>query len=128
MMMVCEFHAQHRRSPGFAHWFERTKPLSDILSLAQLLRLELFGRALNGKPTAQSEPQPEAATEGVGAMGYAPSAADWTGWGPTTAGRPCRRGKDADLPLSVLLDETGDAAASILAGRALNSSKEHYAQ
>jgi energy-coupling factor transporter ATP-binding protein EcfA2 len=123
MMMVCEFHAQHRRSPGFAHWFERTKPLSDILSLAQLLRLELFGRALNGKPTAQSEPQPEAATEGVGAMGYAPSAADWTGWGPTTAGASLPAGKDADLPLSVLLDETGDAAASILAGRALNSSK-----
>jgi Helicase HerA, central domain len=123
MMMVCEFHAQHRRSPGFAHWFERTKPLSDILSLAQLLRLELFGRALNGKPTAQSEPQPEAAAEGVGAMGYAPSAADWTGWGPTTAGASLPAGKDADLPLSVLLDETGDAAASILAGRALNSSK-----
>ena len=123
MMMVCEFHAQHRRSPGFAHWFERTKPLSDILSLAQLLRLELFGRALNGKPTAQSEPQPEAAAERVGAMGYAPSAADWTGWGPTTAGASLPAGKDADLPLSVLLDETGDAAASILAGRALNSSK-----
>ena len=123
MMMVCEFHAQHRRSPGFAHWFERTKLLSDILSLAQLLRLELFGRALNGKPTAQSEPQPEAAAEGVGAMGYAASAADWTGWGPTTAGASLPAGKDADLPLSVLLDETGDAAASILAGRALNSSK-----
>ncbi len=123
MMMVCEFHAQHRRSPGFAHWFERTKPLSDILSLAQLLRLELFGRALNGKPTAQSEPRPEAAAEGVGAMGYAASAADWTGWGPTTAGASLPAGKDADLPLSVLLDETGDAAASILAGRALNSSK-----
>jgi hypothetical protein len=123
MMMVCEFHAQHRRSSGFAHWFERTKLLSDILSLAQLLRLELFGRALNGKATGQSEPQPEAAAEVVGAMGYAPSAADWTGWGPTTAGASLPAGKDADLPLSVLLDETGDAAASILAGRALNSSK-----
>ena len=123
MMMVCEFHAQHRRSSGFAHWFERTKLLSDILSLAQLLRLELFGRALNSKATGQSEPQPEAATEVVGAMGYAPSAADWTGWGPTTAGASLPAAKDADLPLSVLLDETGDAAASILAGRALNSSK-----
>jgi Helicase HerA, central domain len=123
MMMVCEFHAQHRRSPGFAHWFERAKLLSDILSLAQLLRLELFGRALNGKGTGQSEAQSEAGAEVVGAMGYAPSAADWTGWGPTTAGASLPAGKDADLPLSVLLDETGDAAASILAGRALNSSK-----
>jgi hypothetical protein len=123
MMMVCEFHAQHRRSPGFAHWFERTKLLSDILSLAQLLRLELFGRSLNGKATGQSEPPPEATAELLGAMGYAPSAADWTGWGATAAGASMPAGKDADLPLSVLLDETGDAAASILAGRALNSSK-----
>ncbi|HXE68663.1 MAG TPA: helicase HerA-like domain-containing protein [Hyphomicrobiaceae bacterium] len=123
MMMVCEFHAQHRRSPGFAHWFERAKLLSEILSLAQLLRLELFGRALNGKGTGQSEAQSEAGAEVVGAMGYASSAADWTGWGPTTAGASLPAGKDADLPLSVLLDETGDAAASILAGRALNSSK-----
>src|SRR5262245_21474868 len=123
MMMVCEFHAQHRRSPGFAHWFERTKLLSDILSLAQLLRLELFGRALNGKAAGAGEAQPQAAAEVHGAPGYAFSAADWTGWGPSTAGTSLPAGKDADLPLSVLLDETGDAAASILAGRALKSSK-----
>ena len=53
MMMVREFHAQHRRDPGFADWFQRAKLLSDILSLVQLLRLDLFGRARNGKPTAQ---------------------------------------------------------------------------
>jgi Helicase HerA, central domain/AAA ATPase domain len=123
MMMVCEFHAQHRRSHGFSHWFERTKLLSDVLSLAQLLRLELFGRALNGKPAAPSDPPPEVAAEAAAGMGYVPSAADWTGWGPTPAAASLGAGKDADLPLSVLLDETGDAAASILAGRALKSSK-----
>src|SRR5262245_31895434 len=125
MMMVCEFHAQHRRSPGFAHWFERTKLLSDILSLAQLLRLELFGRSLNAKPTTPGEPyaaQTEAPEPATG-LGYPASAADWTGWGPAPWGTPGPVGKEADLPLSVLLDETGDAAASILAGRALNSSK-----
>ena len=123
MMMVCEFHAQHRRSAGFAHWFERTKLLSDILSLAQLLRLELFGRSLNGKapgePHAAQTETPEPAT----GHGYPASAADWTGWGPAPWGAPGPASKEADLPLSVLLDETGDAAASILAGRALNSSK-----
>src|SRR5262245_46686394 len=125
MMMVCEFHAQHRRSPGFAHWFERTKLLSDILSLAQLLRLELFGRSLNGKAATPGEPHaaqtetPEPAT----GHGYPASAADWTGWGPAPWGTPGPAGKEADLPLSVLLDEAGDAAGSILAGRALNSSK-----
>jgi Helicase HerA, central domain/AAA domain len=124
MMLVCEFHAQHRRSPGFAQWFERTKLLSDIVSLAQLLRLEQFGRSLNGK--AASEPhaaQAEAAAEPATGHGYPAAAADWTGWGPAPWGTPGPAGKEADLPLSVLLDETGDAAASILAGRALNSSK-----
>jgi hypothetical protein len=128
MMTVAEFHAQHRRSPGFAQWFERTKLLSDILSLAQLLRLELFGRTLNGKTVANaaseapSQPQ-DGAAEAMASLGYAaaPSAADWTGWGPATASLPAM--KETELPLSVLLDEAGDAAASILAGRALNSSK-----
>ena len=129
MMMVCEFHAQHRRSPGFAQWFERTKLLSDIISLAQLLRLDLFGRNLNGRAVAAAgEPQaaaPDPGAEALAALGYvsASAAADWTGWGPGTAVTAPQRGKETDLPLSVLLDEAGDAAASILAGRALNSSK-----
>jgi Helicase HerA, central domain/AAA ATPase domain len=124
MMMVCEFHAQHRRSPGFAQWFERTKLLSDILSLAQLLRLELFGRSINARvPPASELAAAEAAPEPPLGPGYPAAAADWTGWGPAPWGAPVPAGKEADLPLSVLLDETGDAAASILAGRALNSSK-----
>ena len=46
MMMVREFHAQHRHDPGFADWFQRAKLLSDIPALVQLLRLDLFGRKL----------------------------------------------------------------------------------
>jgi hypothetical protein len=126
MLMVCEFHAQHRRSAGFAQWFERTKLISDILSLAQLLRLELFGRGRNGKAAMPSEPHvapAAAAPEPPAGHGYPAPAADWTGWGPAPWGVPGPAGKEADLPLSVLLDEAGDAAASILAGRALNSAK-----
>src|SRR5262245_21870200 len=124
MMMVCEFHAQHRRSPGFAHWFERTKLLSDILSLAQLLRLELLGRSLNGGGGAGVPPTALQGLASEAGLGYAavPSAADWTGWGATAA-VSLPASKETELPLSVLLDEAGDAAASILAGRALNSPK-----
>jgi len=130
MQMVCEFHAQQRRSAGFAQWFERTKLLSDIASLAQLLRLDLLGRRPADPAAAASEPEltrpaDTAAADTSGALGYQSfaSAADWTGWGAHPSLAPGEVGKDADLPLSVLLDEAGDAAASILAGRALKSNK-----
>src|SRR5215510_61804 len=79
MMMVCEFHAQHRHALPIRdrHEDRAAKLLSDILSLAQLLRLELLGRSLNGgggagvPPTALQNPASEAG------LGYAavPSAA-----------------------------------------------------
>src|SRR6185437_11583722 len=37
MMMVREFHAQHRQDPGFSDWFQRARLLSEVLSLAHLL-------------------------------------------------------------------------------------------
>ena len=51
MMMVREFHAQHRHDPGFADWFEQAKLLSGIPALVQMLRLDLFGR---GAPAAKA--------------------------------------------------------------------------
>ena len=50
MMMVREFHAQHRHDPGFADWFQRAKLLSGIPALVQMLRLDLFG---GGAPAAK---------------------------------------------------------------------------
>ena len=47
-----------------------------------------------------------------------PHGADWTGWASRRASEP-----KEELPLSVLLDEAGDGASSILAGRALRSNK-----
>jgi energy-coupling factor transporter ATP-binding protein EcfA2 len=95
MMMVREFHAQHRQDPGFADWFEHAKLLSEVPALVQMLRLDLFRRDA-------PKPAPVA-----GAAEVAPAQ------GP----------EEPELPLSVLLDETGDGAGSILAGRALRSSK-----
>ena len=94
MMMVREFHAQHRHDPGFADWFEHAKLLSDIPALVQMLRLDLFRR--EAPPV---KPLPAAA-----AAAAEPAPAE-----------------EKELPLSVLLDEAGDGSGSILAGRALRS-------
>ena len=95
MMMVREFHAQHRHDPGFADWFEQVRLLSEIPSLTQMLRLDLLGHGAA-----------KAATPAV-----------------ATPSAPAEAAEDKELPLSVLLDEAGDGAGSILAGRALRSQK-----
>jgi GTPase SAR1 family protein len=46
MMAVREFHAHHRYDPGFSPWLERSKLLSDMVPVVQLLRLDLLGRPL----------------------------------------------------------------------------------
>ena len=62
MMMVREFHAQHRQDPGFLGWFKRAKLLSEIPVLVQLLRLDLFRPAAAApKPEAQRRRQRRAA-------------------------------------------------------------------
>ena len=94
MMMVREFHAQHRQDPGFADWFEHAKLLSEIPALAQMLRLDLFRpNAVSAKPA------------------------------PAASAAPAPAAEEKELPLSVLLDEAGDGAGSILAGRALRANK-----
>ena len=46
MMMVREFHAHHRHDPGFDMWFTDAKLLSNLITVFQLLRLDLLGRTL----------------------------------------------------------------------------------
>jgi len=98
MMMVREFHAQHRNDPGFADWFQGARLLSGTPAVVQMLRLDLLA------------PQPS------------PAAA------PVLAAAPAREApepaaEEQELPLAVLLDEAGEVAGSILAGRALRSAK-----
>jgi DNA replication protein DnaC len=117
MMMVREFHAQHRHDPGFAAWFERAKLLSDVPSLVQLLRLDLLARE-----AAQAQDVPEVAAAGsLPPPAGTPQSTDWTGWGGAAAASS--QSQEKELPLSVLLDEAGDSATSILAGRALKTNK-----
>jgi len=124
MMMVREFHAQHRHDPSFPEWFERTRLLSAVPALAQLLRLDLLGH--NVRPAQAGTQQAAAGDDGGAAAAFnaaaaGPQGADWTGWDGAAAAASAEP-KD-DLPLSVLLDEVGDGAKSILAGRALRSNR-----
>jgi hypothetical protein len=120
MIMVREFHEQHRQDPSFSDWFGRARLLSAIPCLAQLLRLDLLGHNIRpGAQVAQAETDAGEMETGAApnAAAAGPRGADWTGWDSATA-----EPKD-DLPLSVLLDEAGDGEKSILAGRALRSNR-----
>ncbi|MGI9424877.1 MAG: ATP-binding protein, partial [Hyphomicrobiaceae bacterium] len=148
MMMIREFHAHHRHDPGFDTWFEQAKLMSGLISIAQLLRLDLLGRPLpqparaNGAAPAESAPSPHSLsivqsnapipndaeaplqpTENTAVSSGAPWA-DWLGWNNGAVSNPHPTpDNDDDLPLSVLLDENGDNVNSIFAGRELSSSK-----
>jgi hypothetical protein len=106
MMMVREFHAQHRHDPGFGDWFQSAKLMSGVPALVQMLRLDLFGAGTPAKPAA-AVPQTQQTASPVAAS--SPAAAS--------------EQEEKELPLSVLLDETGEAAGSILAGRQLGSNR-----
>jgi energy-coupling factor transporter ATP-binding protein EcfA2 len=128
MIMVREFHNHNRREPGFGEWFQRTKLLSAIPAVAQLLRLDLLGhnirpgtavaRAVAQTATDAGEAAGAETAAAASAAAAGPRGADWTGWDSNAAAEQ----KD-DLPLSVLLDEAGDGEKSILAGRALRSNR-----
>jgi hypothetical protein len=147
MMVVREFHARHRTDPGFSGWLEQAKLLSGLSVLGQLLRLDLlgrtdtFGEGVPGRKAvvADNAPSEDAgnlvalpwakgplapAPAGSGAPGLQSRLADWTGWasgsnapaGPPSP-HPLAEEEQQDLPLSVILDENGSNASSILAGR-----------
>lgn len=44
ILIVRDFHVQHRNDPGFNRWLEQSKLLSGLASVTQLLRLDLFTR------------------------------------------------------------------------------------
>jgi predicted urease superfamily metal-dependent hydrolase len=44
MMAVREFHAHHRFDAGFANWFEQAKLITQLISVSQILRLDVLQR------------------------------------------------------------------------------------
>jgi GTPase SAR1 family protein len=134
MMTVREFHAHHRQDPGFADWFEQAKLMSALITLVQLLRLDLLGRPLprglgemqrGGVGEAQGNVlqlplgPPRAAAEPA-AAGAVPANADWTGY--RNAPSEPAAANDDDLPISVILDADYNNLDSIHAGREIGGS------
>ena len=120
MMTVREFHAHYRNDPGFQAWFEDAKLLSNIIPIINILRLDLLGRTL---PRTAREPEPFAETASAPATAAAPGARrennallppPWSLNGESEEPLPAN---DDELPLSVILDETGLNGTSIFAGR-----------
>ncbi len=123
MMTVREFHAHHRSDAGFAGWYENTKLLSNLITIIQLLRLDLLGRTLpravksagDGDAPNGEASSPALAVTGTSGEAGAP-APTWTAqWGEPPG--ETLAANDDELPLSVILDENGSSGTSILAGR-----------
>jgi len=106
MMTVREFTAHHRGDAGMTQWLEGTKPLSSLISIIHLLRLDLLGRPV--PRLVQKEMDEGQASLG---MDHPSAAARDAG---ADAGVPAN---DDDLPMSVILDENGSYGSSILSGR-----------
>jgi DNA helicase HerA-like ATPase len=118
MITVREFHAHHRSDPGFPAWFENAKLLSNLISIVQLLRLDLLGRGLPKVASkAASGTAPEFENAEVAPINGVPTTAvPFTGDFAEAAGETLPANDD-ELPLSVILDEGGGNGTSILAGR-----------
>jgi GTPase SAR1 family protein len=58
MLAIREFHLHHRNDPGFSDWFAKVRLVSGLISVMQLLRLDLLGRSIpfagGVKPAAMS--------------------------------------------------------------------------
>ena len=125
MMAVREFHAHHRFDAGFANWFEQAKLITQLISVSQILRLDVLQRSAprgDALPvlagTTAIEPLALPTPGELSSLSTPPNFSDWTGtWAPPADQQPAN---DDELPLSVILDENGTGEHSIVAGRELN--------
>ncbi len=126
MMMVREFFNHHRNDPGFAAWFAGAKLLSKLSPLAQLLRLDLMGYGA-AKPAAaiaevaggKTGTRARKANGANGASHHGPAETDAPAAAAANGTTEPTFHEEDELPLSVILDENGGGASSILAGREL---------
>ncbi|MET0407124.1 MAG: helicase HerA-like domain-containing protein [Hyphomicrobium sp.] len=111
MMTVREFTAHHRGDTGMTQWLEGAKPLSSLISITHLLRLDLLGRPVP-RLVAKEMDDPQSSLDGFDVL----SAEQARAANPDDNGSGLPANDD-DLPMSVILDENGSYGASILAGR-----------
>ncbi|MFN0217255.1 MAG: helicase HerA-like domain-containing protein [Hyphomicrobium sp.] len=110
MMTVREFTAHHRGDTGQQQWLEGAKPLSSLISITHLMRLDLLGRPVPRLVQKEME-DPQSSLDGFGDV--TPAAA--------RGGDRSRPANDDDVPLSMLLDENGTYGSSILSGREIGA-------
>lgn len=115
MMTVREFTAHHRSDAGMTQWLEGTKPLSSLISIIHLLRLDLLGRPVP-RLVAKNMDDPQSTLDGFDALSADQARANQQGEGDNGLAA-----NDDDLPMSVILDENGSYGASILAGGEKNN-------
>ncbi|MGO4682227.1 helicase HerA-like domain-containing protein [Hyphomicrobium sp. 2TAF46] len=115
MMTVREFTAHHRSDAGMTQWLEGTKPLSSLISIIHLLRLDLLGRPVP-RLVAKNMDDPQSTLDGFDAVSAEQARANEQGDGDNGLAA-----NDDDLPMSVILDENGSYGASILAGGEKNN-------
>lgn len=124
MMMVREFYAHYKNDPGFQAWFADAKLLSNIISIISVLRLDLLGRTLP-RVAREAEPASDTAKNTVAAAsaeaGAAQNPALPPPWSLSEGSAEPLPANDDELPLSVILDETGSNGTSILAGREIGN-------
>ncbi|MFA5954999.1 ATP-binding protein [Hyphomicrobium sp.] len=111
MMTVREFTAHHRGDAGMTQWLGGAKPLSSLISITHLLRLDLLGRPVP-RLVAKEMDDPQSSLDGFGML-----SAEQANAGNPDADESGLPANDDDLPMSVILDENGSYGASILAGR-----------
>jgi len=114
MMTVREFTAHHRGDAGMTQWLEGSKPLSSLISIIHLLRLDLLGRAVP-RLVAKDMDDPQSSLDGFGGQAAQRAASDGS------SGEPGLAANDDELPMSVILDENGSYGASILSGREIGN-------
>jgi GTPase SAR1 family protein len=128
MMMVREFHTHHRNDPGFDRWFANAKLLSNLVSMIQLLRLDLLGRTLptpvTGAPRVENGRANGTANGADGLAVYEPPGANAPPATSTNGSGGAALSDDDELPLSVILDENGGHGSSIFAGRELTGTSK----
>jgi GTPase SAR1 family protein/Txe/YoeB family toxin of Txe-Axe toxin-antitoxin module len=124
MMMVREFYAHYKNDPGFQAWFADAKLLSNIISIISVLRLDLLGRTLP-RVAREAEPASDAAKNTVATAtaeaGASQNPALPPPWSLSEGSAEPLPANDDELPLSVILDETGSNGTSILAGREIGN-------